>query len=246
MLPLCCYCFCLYTNDRYWEASLPPSHIPSDSKMENFIRTKYSSKRWVLSPTPPSDPSVLDDVPSDTDTDDVPLAVVKQNLQSPKQQQPAAATGPAQRRTGSQSQPRTQAATANLLSDTPPPPRTATPELTLRTESPSARVGRPRQDRVSNQSLIGLEFDSPVRTQSAPLATSPTTTTATSSSFGGLGGLGSASASSLGASSAGTGAVGAGKGPVSRNDLKNSILKLYAPKPVTAPSTPSLSAPSTT
>ena len=190
-------------GDRYWEASLPASHIPSDSKMENFIRTKYSSKRWILSTIIPDDPSILDEIPenvndeSSSASDSVPLAIVKQSLQ--KQKSPPQQT--------------------NLLgSDTPPTSRRQTPELsTLRTESTSPPKSRPRVDRVSNQSLLGIEFDSPVRTQSAPQFPLTTTTTTKTTT---------------------TGTVGTAAVATSRNDLKNSILKLYAPKPVTAPSTP--------
>lgn len=44
----------------YWEAKLPPNYTPDDSKIENFIRTKYDLKRWTLSPTIP-DPATLGD-----------------------------------------------------------------------------------------------------------------------------------------------------------------------------------------
>ena len=183
---------------RYWEASLPASHIPSDSKIENFIRTKYSSKRWILSPTPPSDPAILDEIPenvNDESQDSVPLAIVKQSLQQEQQQR--------------------QAAQANLLeTDTP----RRTPDLApLRTESASPKLpSRGRKERVSNESLLGLDFDSPVRTQSAPQFPSITTSTT------------------------------AGAPPVSRNDLKNSILRLYAPKPVAAAPSTSVVAPAST
>ncbi|CDK24507.1 unnamed protein product [Kuraishia capsulata CBS 1993] len=48
-------------NDRanaYWEAKLPSGHVPDDSKIENFIRTKYDLKKWAASPTVP-DPSSI-------------------------------------------------------------------------------------------------------------------------------------------------------------------------------------------
>ena len=45
--------------NAYWEAKLAPGHVPSDSKVENFIRTKYESKRWVMD-GPMPDPSTLD------------------------------------------------------------------------------------------------------------------------------------------------------------------------------------------
>lgn len=69
-------------GSRYWEAKLAPGHVPSEafvhylplsgirpltasSKIENFIRTKYESKRWVMD-GPIPDPATLD-----ADDDDV-------------------------------------------------------------------------------------------------------------------------------------------------------------------------------
>src|SRR5271169_2119143 len=126
--------------------------------MENFIRTKYSSKRWVLSPSPPSDPSILDSSSSSsssttTPPDDVPLAIIKHQLTSSYDNP-------------TKSLPLTRENSLFTEEDIPPA-RRQTPELLpLRTES--ASPSRTRQDRVSNQSLLGLEFDSPVRTYSAP------------------------------------------------------------------------------
>lgn len=31
----------------YWEHNLPKNHVPDDSKIQNFIRTKYELKKWV-------------------------------------------------------------------------------------------------------------------------------------------------------------------------------------------------------
>lgn len=45
-------------RNRYWESKLAPGHVPSESKIENFIRTKYESKRWVMDGGMP-DPSTL-------------------------------------------------------------------------------------------------------------------------------------------------------------------------------------------
>lgn len=44
--------------NKYWEAKLAPGHVPSEAKIENFIRTKYESKRWVMD-GPMPDPSQL-------------------------------------------------------------------------------------------------------------------------------------------------------------------------------------------
>ncbi|RMZ80908.1 hypothetical protein DV737_g2760, partial [Chaetothyriales sp. CBS 132003] len=57
--------------NKYWEARLAPGHQPSEAKIENFIRTKYESRRWVME-GPMPDPSTLD-----TD-DEVPLHIVQE------------------------------------------------------------------------------------------------------------------------------------------------------------------------
>ncbi|KAL2755604.1 hypothetical protein ACRALDRAFT_2106064 [Sodiomyces alcalophilus JCM 7366] len=59
--------------NKYWEAKLAPGHVPSEAKIENFIRTKYELKRWVMD-GPKPDPATLD-VDGD---DDVPLGIVKE------------------------------------------------------------------------------------------------------------------------------------------------------------------------
>jgi stromal membrane-associated protein len=45
--------------NKYWESKLAPGHVPSEAKIENFIRTKYESKRWVMDGGIP-DPSTLE------------------------------------------------------------------------------------------------------------------------------------------------------------------------------------------
>ncbi|KAJ0165793.1 Uncharacterized protein CTA2_9978, partial [Colletotrichum tanaceti] len=59
--------------NKYWEAKLASGHVPSESKIENFIRTKYELKRWTMD-GPIPDPASLD-VDGD---DDVPLSLVKE------------------------------------------------------------------------------------------------------------------------------------------------------------------------
>lgn len=44
----------------YWEAHLKPGHIPPDSRIESFIRSKYESRRWALRVPIPADPAVLE------------------------------------------------------------------------------------------------------------------------------------------------------------------------------------------
>src|SRR5277367_1733095 len=59
--------------NKYWESKLAAGHMPSEAKIENFIRTKYESKRWVMD-GPMPDPATLD---ADGD-DDVPLNIVQE------------------------------------------------------------------------------------------------------------------------------------------------------------------------
>ncbi|ATY58370.1 stromal membrane-associated [Cordyceps militaris] len=59
--------------NKYWEAKLAAGHAPSEAKIENFIRTKYELKRWVMD-GPIPDPATLD---ADAD-DDVPLSLVRE------------------------------------------------------------------------------------------------------------------------------------------------------------------------
>ncbi|KFY06161.1 hypothetical protein V491_08815, partial [Pseudogymnoascus sp. VKM F-3775] len=77
--------------NKYWEAKLAPGHVPSEAKMENFIRTKYDSKRWVMD-GPIPDPATLD---AEGD-DDIPLNLVKekQDLQRSTSQRAVPGSAP--------------------------------------------------------------------------------------------------------------------------------------------------------
>ncbi|ODV87426.1 hypothetical protein CANARDRAFT_194727, partial [[Candida] arabinofermentans NRRL YB-2248] len=44
--------------NAYWEDKLPDNYLPDESKIENFIRTKYDLKKWCTSPTVP-DPKTI-------------------------------------------------------------------------------------------------------------------------------------------------------------------------------------------
>ncbi|ODQ65296.1 ArfGap-domain-containing protein [Nadsonia fulvescens var. elongata DSM 6958] len=44
--------------NQYWEAKLPDNYRPDESKIDNYIRTKYDLKRWVASAQIP-DPKTL-------------------------------------------------------------------------------------------------------------------------------------------------------------------------------------------
>ena len=129
--------------NMYWEAKLAPGHVPSEAKIENFIRTKYESKRWVMD-GPIPDPSTL---ASDND-DDVPLSVVKerQSIERAAPQRVAAHAGPSQVRRVPQ---------PDLFAGDPSPPE--------RTGSAPSRVPQkaeaapPKQTKPAD-SLLGLDF----------------------------------------------------------------------------------------
>ncbi|GME85103.1 unnamed protein product [Ambrosiozyma monospora] len=42
----------------FWESGLPENYVPNESKIENFVRTKYDLKKWAASSTVP-DPSTV-------------------------------------------------------------------------------------------------------------------------------------------------------------------------------------------
>lgn len=51
--------------NKYWEKNLALGHVPTDAKIESFIKTKYDSKRWAMA-GPVPDPATLDgDAPDD-------------------------------------------------------------------------------------------------------------------------------------------------------------------------------------
>jgi stromal membrane-associated protein len=139
--------------NKYWEAKLAPGHVPSESKIENFIRTKYETKRWVMD-GPMPDPSTLDA------DDDVPLNIVQekaklersasQRLQQHSSPQrvaapPRAAPAPSVDLFGDLvSEPPARPATADIPHAKPAPTRTA----------PSSAKPAPKQ----GDSLLGLDF----------------------------------------------------------------------------------------
>ncbi|KAI4211197.1 MAG: hypothetical protein LQ351_005995 [Letrouitia transgressa] len=136
--------------NKYWESKLAPGHVPSEAKIENFIRTKYESKRWVME-GPMPDPASLD---ADGD-DDVPLNVVqeKAKLDRASSQRASSASNP----TGPQvSQP---APNVDLFGDvsTPPARPSTTDPPTTRPPPPKATAAPPKQQKPGD-SLLGLDF----------------------------------------------------------------------------------------
>ena len=178
--------------NKYWEAKLAPGHVPSDSKIENFIRTKYESKRWVME-GPMPDPSTLDD--GGGGDDNVPLNVVREKAQLDRSasQRAASASGQASF-AAPQRQPAPSFDLIGSDDPAPPPPRPST------TDTPAAATRAPPQARTStpSQLLGGLDF--------------------------------------LGAPSDRSASAGSTPPGMSRPDLKQSILSLYASGPSNPPS----------
>ncbi|KAL9024974.1 MAG: hypothetical protein Q9196_006121, partial [Gyalolechia fulgens] len=120
------------------------------SKIENFIRTKYESKRWVMD-GPMPDPLTLD---ADGD-DDVPLNVVQEKAKmdrSSSQRLPSTSSHQAK------SIPK-PAPTVDLFGDLPtPPPRPSTTDTpSTRPPPPKAAAAPPKQQKQGD-SLLGLDF----------------------------------------------------------------------------------------
>ncbi|KAL4817529.1 hypothetical protein BDW67DRAFT_159784 [Aspergillus spinulosporus] len=132
--------------NKYWEAKLAPGHVPPEAKIENFIRTKYESKRWVMD-GPMPDPSTLD-----AGDDDVPLAVVqeKAKIERSASQRVAPARQPAV-------QHRPQSS-IDLFGDddVAPPVRPSTTEPSIR--APPKQPQAPPKPTRPGDSLLGLDF----------------------------------------------------------------------------------------
>ncbi|MCJ1282488.1 hypothetical protein MMC26_001811 [Xylographa opegraphella] len=184
--------------NKYWEAKLAPGHVPSEAKIENFIRTKYESKRWVME-GPMPDPSTLD-VEGD---DDVPLNIVQEKAKLDRSSSQRISSALAQ-----------------------PPPPTTKPiqnfDLMVEDTIPTPPV---RPSTTSN---------STVRPPPTKPAAQP------SQLLGGLDFFGGPPDRPASASSQPAGSTG-----MSRPDLKQSILSLYAstPKPPPQPRSPTQSQP---
>ncbi|CAK7219230.1 ARF GAP with effector function(s) [Sporothrix bragantina] len=199
--------------NKYWEAKLAPGHQPSEPKIENFIRTKYELKRWVMD-GPIPDPATLD-VDGD---DDIPLSIVKEKQTIDRKESirkaslgktgapgAAALLGSS---SASSPTPKSQPAAPAIdlfggsFDDAPtsstPPPRASTAGPTGAHAPPKAENAPPKAANTKD-SLLGLDF------------------------------FGSAQPAVPARPSSTTGS--AGSGAQSRPDLKQSILSLYATAP---------------
>ncbi|KAF2767263.1 ArfGap-domain-containing protein [Teratosphaeria nubilosa] len=136
--------------NRYWEHKLAEGHVPNESKIENFIRTKYDSKRWVMD-GPMPDPSTLDEAGDD---DNVPLKVVQERARDDggRNGSAPAAAPPAQAR----ARPQDVDLFGDPVSSTPARPSTTEPAA-VRPGPPKASAALPRQTRPG-ESLLGLNF----------------------------------------------------------------------------------------
>ncbi|KAF2439448.1 ArfGap-domain-containing protein [Karstenula rhodostoma CBS 690.94] len=153
--------------NKYWEAKLAPGHVPSETKMENFIRTKYESKRWVMD-GPMPDPASLD-----VEDDDMPLKKVQEKVQiersaSQRLGGPSSRTPPPPRAVAPP-QP-----SIDLFGDeTPAPPRASTGPPQARAVPPKAEPAPPKQTKAGD-SLLGLDFLGSASAQPArPSSTGP-------------------------------------------------------------------------
>ncbi|KAF2227475.1 hypothetical protein BDZ85DRAFT_189594 [Elsinoe ampelina] len=156
--------------NRYWEAKLAPGHVPAEAKIENFIRTKYDSKRWAMDGAMP-DPSTLD-----AGDDDAPLNVVQEKAKLDRAsslRNGSSAASPAARRTPAvdlfadePSQPARPSTTEPVPASRPPPVR-----------APVAQPAAAPKQQKQGESLLGLDFFG--GTQSAPPARPASATSGT-------------------------------------------------------------------
>ncbi|PCD43608.1 hypothetical protein AU210_002699 [Fusarium oxysporum f. sp. radicis-cucumerinum] len=158
--------------NKYWEAKLAPGHAPSEAKIENFIRTKYELKRWVMD-GPMPDPATLD---ADGD-DDVPLSIVKEKqVIERKESIRKASLG------NSQAPKSVPAPQGDLIGGDPVPVRSSSAAPHAAKVAPKAEPAPPRATSTKD-SLLGLDF---FGEPAAPPRPASTTGTAPSGSVGGF------------------------------------------------------------
>ncbi|KAK4159083.1 hypothetical protein QBC43DRAFT_327846 [Cladorrhinum sp. PSN259] len=136
--------------NKYWEAKLAPGHMPSEAKIENFIRTKYELKRWVMD-GPIPDPATLD---ADGD-DDVPLSVVKEKQIVDHRESIRKASVGQSAAPQKVSAPQDDLIGGDLA--TVPPPRASTAGPTATKVPPKAEPAPPKATNTKD-SLLGLDF----------------------------------------------------------------------------------------
>lgn len=134
--------------NKYWESKLAVGHVPSEAKIENFIRTKYELKRWVMD-GPIPDPATLD-VDGD---DDVPLSIVKEKQTIERKESLRKASQGGQSSTPVAA-PQPQ---IDLIGGDDPIPRASTAGP-ISTQAPPKAEPAPPKVTSTNSSLLGLDF----------------------------------------------------------------------------------------
>ncbi|KAK9473359.1 uncharacterized protein V1510DRAFT_376418, partial [Dipodascopsis tothii] len=144
--------------NKYWEDGLAVGHQPADSKMENFIRTKYEMKRWAK-PGPVPDPDSI----SDSEPDSEPAPEPVRRTAPPKKDYARSSTATTTVR------PIAEARAAPRPVYAPAAPQ---PTVTLKSE--------PRAAAPAADSLLDLDFGGSVaRSASAAAASIPSRPSAT-------------------------------------------------------------------
>ncbi|KAL5614861.1 hypothetical protein BROUX41_004942 [Berkeleyomyces rouxiae] len=130
--------------NKYWETKLAAGHVPSENKIENFIRTKYELKRWAMD-GPRPDPATLN-VEGD---EDIPLSLVKEkhNIER-KESIRKASIG--QSSTPKPVAPPPQVDLIGGDTSSPTPPAAAPAKATVKASAAKPAGGR--------DSLLGLDF----------------------------------------------------------------------------------------
>ncbi|KAH6900734.1 hypothetical protein B0T10DRAFT_36007 [Thelonectria olida] len=150
--------------NKYWEAKLAAGHAPSEAKIENFIRTKYELKRWVME-GPIPDPATLD-VDGD---DDVPLSLVKEKQVIERKESIRKASQ------GQSSKPQAiPAPQGDLIGGDPVPVRSSS-AAPLPKVAPKADPAPPRATSTKD-SLLGLDFFGEPQAPPRPASTTGTNT----------------------------------------------------------------------
>ena len=159
--------------NRYWEHKLAEGHVPNEAKIENFIRTKYEGKRWVME-GPMPDPATLD---GGVEDEDLPLKVVQDRARSASQTLrgggAAAVVPPAPR-----ARPQDMDLFGDPLGVAPARPSTTEPAI-VRAGRPKGPAAPPKQTRPG-ESLLGLDFfgGSQSTPPARPSSTGPTSSAA--------------------------------------------------------------------
>lgn len=135
--------------NKYWESKLAPGHVPSEVKIENFIRTKYELKRWVMDGPMPSPASL--DVDGD---DDVPLSIVKEKQTIDRKESMRKSSVGHQ---GSSRSPVPPPPQADLIGGDDLPPRASTTGPGPSHVPPKSAPAPPKASNPKD-SLLGLDF----------------------------------------------------------------------------------------